>query len=341
VSLRRWLAEPLVHFLLAGLALFVAVAWWQGRTDEGRTIRLSREDLVVFLQGRAQVYDRESFAALLARMPARERKALVHDAALYEALYREGIALDLAQADPLIRQRIVQQMRQLTPRKPPRAPRSATPKSTPITSASRRLPRRAAGELHPCILRRAPGAEAAARAELAALRASTSRSSARASTASGSSTSSTTPRPTRRWWRAISATRFARQLFALRPGGWQGPLHSQYGWHLVLLRALTPAGLPPLAEIATACARTRSPTSASQLANAALDQLLARYQVVVEPGADRMIRLLAALLLAALAVPALADDNRPLTIRVADEGRTTYRVTWKIPANVEARSCPR
>src|SRR6187549_372102 len=113
VSLRTWLAEPLVHFLLAGLALFAAVSWWQGPLDAGRTIRLSREDLIVFLQGRAQVYDRESFAALLKAMPARQRRALVHDAALYEALYREGIALDLAEADPLIRQRIVQQMRQL------------------------------------------------------------------------------------------------------------------------------------------------------------------------------------------------------------------------------------
>ena len=50
---RRWLAEPLVHFLLAGLALFAAVSWWQGPLDAGRTIRLSREDLIVFLQGRA------------------------------------------------------------------------------------------------------------------------------------------------------------------------------------------------------------------------------------------------------------------------------------------------
>ena len=113
LSMRKWLREPLVHFLAAGLVLFVAVSWWEGPLDEGRTIRLSRDDLLVFLQGRAQVYDKESFAALLQAMAARERKALVHDAALQEALYREGEALNLAQADPLIRQRIVQQMRVL------------------------------------------------------------------------------------------------------------------------------------------------------------------------------------------------------------------------------------
>ena len=86
VSWRKWLAEPLVHFLLAGLTLFAAVSWWRGPLDEGRTIRPSREDLLVFLQGRAQVYDRESFARLLDAMPRNERRALVRDAALYEAL---------------------------------------------------------------------------------------------------------------------------------------------------------------------------------------------------------------------------------------------------------------
>jgi hypothetical protein len=48
-----------------------------------------------------------------------------------------------------------------------------------------------------------------------------------------------------------------------------------------------------------------------------------------------LIRLLAALLLAcALVAPARADDTRPLTVRVVEETRLTYRVTWKIPANL-------
>ena len=53
-----------------------------------------------------------------------------------------------------------------------------------------------------------------------------------------------------------------------------------------------------------------------------------------------MIRLLAALLLGLLAMPARADDNRPLTIRVVEEAPRAYRVTWKIPANVEAGLMP-
>lgn len=55
-----------------------------------------------------------------------------------------------------------------------------------------------------------------------------------------------------------------------------------------------------------------------------------------------MIRLLLAMLLAmfALAAPARADDNRPLTLLLEHEGAGAYRALWKVPANVEARHMP-
>jgi hypothetical protein len=54
-----------------------------------------------------------------------------------------------------------------------------------------------------------------------------------------------------------------------------------------------------------------------------------------------LIRLLIALLLGVLATPARADDNRPLTVRVVEEGPQAYRVTWKVPANLAAPVLPR
>jgi len=55
-----------------------------------------------------------------------------------------------------------------------------------------------------------------------------------------------------------------------------------------------------------------------------------------------VIRLLLALVLATLAVasPARADDNRPLTLSLEHEGNGAYRALWKVPANVEARHLP-
>jgi parvulin-like peptidyl-prolyl isomerase len=42
---------------------------------------------------------------------------------------------------------------------------------------------------------------------------------------------------------------FAKALFALRPGSWQGPIESGYGWHLVFVDSFTPARVPELEEI--------------------------------------------------------------------------------------------
>lgn len=111
VNWRKWLREPLVHFLIAGGVMFLVAGWLGEQASDKRTIHLSRDDLLVYMQGRAQVYDEETFAALLQEMAPEDRERLVRDAALQEALYREGQALNLTEADPLIRQRVVQQMR--------------------------------------------------------------------------------------------------------------------------------------------------------------------------------------------------------------------------------------
>lgn len=284
VSPRRWLCEPLLHFLAAGLVLFVAVAWWQGPLDEGRTIRLSREDLLVFLQGRAQVYDEQSFAALLEAMPAGERKALVHDAALQEALYREGEALELAEADPLIRQRVVQQMRVLTAEE---AAQGATVTDEEIAAYYR---------AHLADYRRAPlasfthvfftdarGAETAAKAELARLR-------------QGRVPYERAGEHGERFLyqlnyaeadRAVVASHFgeefAQALFAAAPGAWRGPLRSEHGWHVVFVRAISPAGQPSLAEIEDRLREDALADKRVRLAGAALDELLARYELEIEP----------------------------------------------------------
>ena len=57
-----------------------------------------------------------------------------------------------------------------------------------------------------------------------------------------------------------------------------------------------------------------------------------------------MRRLLLILLFAVLtfgALPARADDNRPLTVAIVAEEAGHFRVTWKVPANIEPLHVPR
>lgn len=54
-----------------------------------------------------------------------------------------------------------------------------------------------------------------------------------------------------------------------------------------------------------------------------------------------LLRLLLGILAAlTLAGPARADDNRPLSVAIEQEGDDIFRITWKIPPNVESRHIP-
>ncbi len=107
-AVRRWLREPLLHFLLLGLAIFMLMPDQQDASS--RRIAASRADLVRFMQGRARFYDDRSFAQIYDGMSPAERSKLLEAYARQEALYREAKANHLDETDTLINQRLVQQM---------------------------------------------------------------------------------------------------------------------------------------------------------------------------------------------------------------------------------------
>jgi len=101
--LRSLLGEPLVHFVLAALAVFVA---WnmvsQSRASASRTIRVSHADL----ERLASLYAAESGA-----LPSKEDMlAMVNDYVRDEALAREARQLGLDQNDTIVTRRLAQKM---------------------------------------------------------------------------------------------------------------------------------------------------------------------------------------------------------------------------------------
>ena len=112
--LRRLLSEPLVHFLVAGAALFLAVALVRSpqltRSDES-TIVVDRRALLAYMQYKANVFEPETFASALDSLSERELALLVDEYAEQEALYREAKSLGLEGSDYVIRQRMIQKIR--------------------------------------------------------------------------------------------------------------------------------------------------------------------------------------------------------------------------------------
>ncbi len=101
--IRRLLREPLLHFLLAGTALFLLYeASNRGGSDAPREIVISETRIEALA---------ENFAAVWMRPPsAAELKGLIDDYVAEEVFYREAVAMGLDRDDTVIRRRLRQKM---------------------------------------------------------------------------------------------------------------------------------------------------------------------------------------------------------------------------------------
>jgi parvulin-like peptidyl-prolyl isomerase len=76
---------------------------------------------------------------------------------------------------------------------------------------------------------------------------------------------------------------FNQQLFDLEPsleGTWQGPIASNYGWHLVLLTAKIDSYIPPLTDIGGVVLADAQRQQQHELKRMAIKKLMAKYQVI-------------------------------------------------------------
>src|SRR3990170_2782469 len=101
--MKRWLREPLVHFLLIGLLLFaVYTVLNPGQERSLNRIVLTEDDL-----RQLQI----AFTAQWQRPPSPEELArLVNSKVREEILYREALALGLDKEDTIVKRRMAQKM---------------------------------------------------------------------------------------------------------------------------------------------------------------------------------------------------------------------------------------
>jgi peptidyl-prolyl cis-trans isomerase C len=102
---KRWLREPLLHFLVAGLALFAIYRTLNPipeQPDEGKRIVITEDDL-----RQVQV----AWRAQWQRFPTPdEMRGLVDSKIREEILYREAMALGLEKGDTIVKRRLAQKM---------------------------------------------------------------------------------------------------------------------------------------------------------------------------------------------------------------------------------------
>ena len=111
LGMRSLLREPLLHFMLAGAALFLAFEW-AGNGDAARddAIRVDQPALAQFLVHRNPRLSAETAATALATMPSAERESLIEEYVREEVLFRQARAIGLDPYDYVGRRRLITQL---------------------------------------------------------------------------------------------------------------------------------------------------------------------------------------------------------------------------------------
>jgi peptidyl-prolyl cis-trans isomerase C len=279
--LKRWLREPLLHFLLIGLALFVVYRALNPAAVEQQNpsrIELTDDDL------------RQMELAWMAqwrRPPTPEEvHRLVESKVREEILYREALALGLEQGDTIVKRRMVQKMEFLAEdlsalREPNREELTAWFENNPqrFTIAGRASFR----HLYFAFDKRGEGAREAAAGVLATLAGQPADSPAVTTLADPFMFQDYYGDRSPEQVANVFGAKFARSLFQLQPGSWHGPIESGFGWHLVWVESMTPARVPAFEEVEPEVRSAWMVDQRAEIKRQAFEAMRARYDIIL-PG---------------------------------------------------------
>jgi len=274
---KRLLHEPLVLFLLLGGLLFLYFEWRGGSGGPTSNRILITPGLVEHLA--------TSFARTWQR-PATdaELKGLVDDYVKEEIATREAVRMGLDRDDTVIRRRLRQKLEFLIED----AAASSSPTDAELQAwmdkhpaAFRAEPEVAFRQVYVSPDRRGDAARADAERLLARLRERGPEVSI-SDLGDPSMLPAEQPLEPLREVARLFGEEFAKDLLAIEPGQWTGPVESPYGLHLVLVRERVAAAPSALAEIRPLVEREVLAEKRRTELQALYEQLLEKYTVDIE-----------------------------------------------------------
>jgi len=269
--MKRLLREPLFHFLLLGVGLFLLYGWLQGGLLE------SPDEIVV---SRAQVQGLQlQFERAWRRPPtAKELQSLIDNWVREEIFYREGLAMGLDREDPIVRRRIGQKVEFILDGMTPAAP-TVEELRTWLEAHPDRYALAALHSLRQVYFdpsRHGERLEADVAEALQRLR--------EGKPVAGDATllpQSLEDAQRLEVERNFGAD-FATSIESLPVGGWQGPLRSEFGLHHVEVTARVPGRKASLEEARAAVERDLLHARTKEAGDAYYERLRADYSVRIE-----------------------------------------------------------
>jgi hypothetical protein len=283
-TVKRWLREPLLHFLLIGLLLFGVYAY----TNRGRIGIESRKQIVLsFDELRTMT---AYFQSQWHRLPTPEEfQAMVEDKIKEEVLYREGLVMGLDKDDTIVKRRMAQKVQFLAEdvaaaHEPSVAELKAwfeknTDKfALPSRYSFRHIyfsPDKRGTNTHDDAAKAL--AKIAGQPEDSTLIASADRFMFQ--DYYGDRTPSAIAKE--------FGPQFAVALEKITPGSWQGPIESGFGWHLVFVDTVIPDRIPIFEEVESEVKTAWLGQQKAQAWQEAYQEMRAKYTVLLPAPPDK------------------------------------------------------
>jgi hypothetical protein len=261
--------EPLFHFLLIGLGLFLLFGQTSPGDSESRRIVVGQGQIDALVRQHQSIWNRPPTQA--------ELQSLIDVYVRDEILYREGVALGLDQDDAVIKRRVRQKYELMSEEENRTEPTDddlrAYMKAHPATFVRSAVVSFDQVYFDPSVA--SPENVAAARAALN-----------NGGNPASFGQASLLPRRIENFSLDLVARdfgeTFARQVRTVPTGQWIGPMASGIGLHLVRVRSRSAPALPPLDQVRNAVAREWESDRRSRARDADLRKLREEYDVVVE-----------------------------------------------------------
>ncbi len=269
----RVLREPLVHFLLLGGVLFLIF----GLRNQAGTIRSDQQ--IVVSVGRIEQLA-TVFGKTWQRPPTSdELKGLIDDFVLEEVYYRQALAMGIDRDDTIIRRRLRQKLEFLTDDVFSLIEPTDEELAAYLADNQEKFrvsPTYTFRQVYVNPERHGDNTDAYVAEQLELLR------SGKAHGGGASLLPESFDQVSRQTVDGTFGAGFSGKLDKLTVGGWQGPVVSGLGIHLIYLEARTEGRLPELAEIRSVVQREWS--NAQRVANRRKmnDRLLEDYEVIIE-----------------------------------------------------------
>ena len=272
MPIRRLLQEPLLHFLLIGIALFVV---------HGMVASPNRADTIVVSEKIVDELAREHEVRWTRKPSDQELAGLVDAYVRDEILYREGLALGLDRDDALIKRRVRQKFEVMSEEESAREAPSDADLNAYITKNASRFLLPATVSFEQIYFGNA-GTRADVERAVAAARIAVARGADPTKLGQPSLLPSRVENTAQDLVARDFGAGFAQQIETAPLGQWSGPMASSFGVHLVRVTARTAATLPELDAIRQIVAREWENERRTSSRSDIYQKLRERYTVVIE-----------------------------------------------------------